>query len=81
LVRNSIAPTFIASTDIAMSPWPVMKMIGIPRWAAQFALEIETAEPRQPDVEHEACRRVRPLESQKVLRRGRDLGPHPHRPE
>src|SRR5437764_11695903 len=28
LVRNSIAPSFIALTDIGMSPYPVRKMIG-----------------------------------------------------
>ena len=28
LVMNSSAPPFIACTDIGISPWPVMKMIG-----------------------------------------------------
>ena len=29
LLRNSTAPAFIACTEIGMSPWPLMKMIGI----------------------------------------------------
>jgi hypothetical protein len=34
LVRNSVAPAFIARTDIGMSPCAVMKMMGIwiPDW-------------------------------------------------
>ena len=28
-MRKSTAPAFIARTDIGMSPWPVMKMIGM----------------------------------------------------
>ena len=30
LVRNSAAPAFMARTVIGMSPYPVMKMIGMP---------------------------------------------------
>jgi hypothetical protein len=34
LVRNSMAPPFIACTDIGISPCPVMKMIGSWMFAA-----------------------------------------------
>jgi hypothetical protein len=61
-----------------MSPWPVIKMIGIARSGrSQFSLEIETAQSRHTYVEDEACRRVRPLEHKKLLSRGEDLSPHP----
>ena len=46
----------MARTVIGMSPWPVMKTIGIrylPR-SVELALEIEPAQPGQPHVENEA---------------------------
>ena len=40
-----------------MSPWPVMKMMGMGLTASrELALEVEAARPRQPDVEDEAVR-------------------------
>ena len=62
LVRKSMAPAFIARTDIGMSPCPVMKTIGIPIPApAELRLEIEAAHAWQPDIQDEAARNLRQL--------------------
>ncbi len=60
----------MARTDIGMSPWPVMKTIGI--WAlacAELVLEVEPAHARQPDVEHQAARRIAEARVLQELRR------------
>jgi hypothetical protein len=71
LVRNSTAPAFIARTLIGTSPYPVMKMIGMPgrppsrpagrgRSARQRHVEYETAGhrdggPRQEVIGRDEC--------------------------
>jgi hypothetical protein len=35
-VKNSCAPSFMARTDMGMSPWPVMKMIELDVRITQF---------------------------------------------
>ena len=62
-----MAPPFIACTDIGMSPWPVMKMIGsFPVRRGELALKIETALPRQSDVEHQAGGAIRRIGLEKI---------------
>ena len=59
-MRNSIAPPFIACTDIGMSPYPVMKIIGIWMFArGELALKIQTASLRKSYVQHQAGGAVR----------------------
>ena len=51
LVRNSMAPAFMARTVIGMSPWPVMKTMG--RWASTLASSCWRSRPlraREMDV-------------------------------
>ena len=65
-----------------MSPWPVMKMIGM--WmfdVAQFELKIEAAQARHPHVEHQTGRRIRALRSQEILRRSERLHAKAHGPD
>ncbi len=47
-----------------------MKTIGIliPASVGQLTLELETAEARQPDVEHETSGNVGPLAAEEILR-------------
>ena len=66
-----MAPALIARTDIGTSPCPVMKMTGRSIFElGHLALEIEPAEARQADVEHEAAGRVGPFELQEFFGRG-----------
>ncbi len=65
--RTPCAPSFIARTDMGMSPWPVMKMIGnLDFRIAQFALKIEAAQARHSHIEDETGRRIRPLREHEV---------------
>jgi hypothetical protein len=51
-VSNSIAPLFIAWSEIGILPYPVIKMIEVNIRGCELALKIETASARQPDIEH-----------------------------
>ena len=63
LVRNSTAPAFMARTLIGMSPWPVMKMMGIsmPASTIRFCRSSplrpgsRTSSTRQPGTSERYC--------------------------
>ena len=48
--KNSTAPAFMAFTDIGMSPWPVMKIIGMLICIFASSLGMESAEPWQANI-------------------------------
>jgi hypothetical protein len=77
-----MAPAFIALTDIGMSPWPVIKMIGIANIRlSQFGLKVETANPRQPDIEDQTACNIWRLDLLKFVDRTEQFDPQAHRSE